>query len=115
MTFPGMFRLYDFHSNKAPRLKNARSFTFFAPDSDEEDEDEEFCPDPSAYSHFFKVTVNGDDIYIEDPLEPNSSGKQSLFSFNASLISRGFLRIRLDTPSYLLYEFINCQRWTRVN
>ena len=22
--FPGMYRIYDFHSSKAPRLKNAR-------------------------------------------------------------------------------------------
>ena len=24
VTFPGMYRIYDFHSSKAPRLRNAR-------------------------------------------------------------------------------------------
>lgn len=77
MTMPGMFRLYDFHSKQAPRLKNARPFTFFAPDSDDEGDEEEqfeFTADPNIYERFFKVTVNGDDIYIENPIAENDSG-----------------------------------------
>jgi hypothetical protein len=87
MTFPGMYRIYDFHSKKAPRLKNARNFTFFAPDSEEDDDDNEMeePPDPSAYSHFFKVVVNGDEIYIEDPTKPNEDGWTALHTCCMSL------------------------------
>lgn len=81
MSFPGMYRIYDFHSKKAPKLRNAGQFTFFAPDSDDEDEDKQTSePDPSEYKHFFKVTVNGDDIYLENPVEANESGWTPLHS-----------------------------------
>lgn len=78
MTFPGMFRIYDFHSKKAPRLQNARQFTFFAPDSDDEYENDAPEPDPEVYTKFFKVIVNSDEIYIENPLEVNDSGWTAL-------------------------------------
>ena len=75
VTFPGMHRIYDFHSNKAPRIKNAQNFTFFAPDSDDEDDEgNENTPDPSAYEHFFHVVVGNDTIYLEDPLYENENG-----------------------------------------
>ncbi len=86
MTFPGMFRIYDFHSKRAPRLKNARSFTFFAPDSDDEDNDEDAPPPhPEEYEHFFKVVVNGDEVYIEEPLCANESGWTALHTCCMSL------------------------------
>jgi hypothetical protein len=86
MTFPGMYRIYDFHSKKAPRLKNAQNFTFFVPDSEEEDENDNFeQPDPSAYSHLFKVVVNSDTIYIEDPLAANDEGWTPLHTCCMSL------------------------------
>jgi hypothetical protein len=74
MSFPGMYRIYDFHSNKAPRLKNQRQFTFFAPDSDDENDDQIENPDESAYSHLFSVLVGEDRIYLENPIEANDAG-----------------------------------------
>ena len=62
ITFPGMYRIYDFHSTKAPKLKNQRQFSFFAPDSDDEDEDDDNPPDPSEYSHLFNVQVGEDQV-----------------------------------------------------
>lgn len=86
MNFPGMFRIYDFHSKKAPRLKNAQKFTFFSNEEEsDEDEENEAPPDPSQYEHFFKVVVNGDEIYIEDPLEVNESGWTALHTCCMSL------------------------------
>jgi hypothetical protein len=75
MPVPGMYRIYDFHSKKAPRLRNAKQFTFFGPDSDEEDGAESSDQvDPEVYTKFFKTTVNGEEIYLEDPLAENDSG-----------------------------------------
>jgi hypothetical protein len=86
MTFPGMFRIYDFHSKRAPKLKNAKNFTFFGPDDDEDDDDDDDAPpNPSDYEHFFKVVVNGDDIYLEDPLMVNDSGWTALHTCCMSL------------------------------
>ena len=38
ITFPGMFRIYDFHSSLAPRLKvrPTFSFSYYGADSDDE-------------------------------------------------------------------------------
>jgi hypothetical protein len=85
MTFPGMFRIYDFHSKKAPKLKNARNFTFFANDSEDEDAGDEAQPDPADYEHLFKVVVNGDNIYLEQPLQENEAGWTPLHSCCMSL------------------------------
>lgn len=86
MTVPGMYRIYDFHSKKAPKLRNARTFTFFANESDDEEDDEDSPqPDPAIYSHFFKVIVNGDAVYLEDPLEENDAGWTPLHSCCMSL------------------------------
>jgi hypothetical protein len=77
ITFPGMYRIYDFHSTKAPKLKNQRQFSFFAPDSDDENEDEDEILE-SNYSHFFNVKVGEDVIYLEDPIEINDGGWTAL-------------------------------------
>ena len=94
ITFPGMFRIYDFHSAKAPKLKNQRQFTFFAPDSDddEDDDDEEGgggggAPDPSEYEHFFNVMVGEDRIYLEDPTYVNDAGWTALHTCCMSFLT----------------------------
>lgn len=89
MQFPGMFRIYDFHSKRAPRLaQNAPpSFNFFTLQNGPSgnDDDDYVEPEPSAYQHFFKVRVNGDDIYLEDPLEVNDAGWTPLHTCCMSL------------------------------
>ena len=92
-TYSGMYRIYDFHSAKAPKLKNQRQFTpfspFYAPDSDDDNEDDATAegqePDPAVYSRFFKVTVGEDDIYLEDPLQENDAGWTPLHACCMSL------------------------------
>ena len=89
ITFPGMYRIYDFHSPKAPRLKNSmRTFSFFAPDSDEEDEEEVDEPPPSQYAHFFHIRVGEDVIYIEDVLSVNEAGWYPLHSCCMSFMTK---------------------------
>jgi hypothetical protein len=78
ITFPGIYRIYDFHSSKAPKLKNQRQFTFFAPDSDDEDENQAQEPEESSYIHFFCVLVGEDKIYLENPLAVNQDGWTAL-------------------------------------
>lgn len=99
ITFPGMYRIYDFHSPLAPKLKNAqRSFSFFAADSDDEEDDEDNYGGggrrgllgnggegdenngsaAEVYEKFFSVTVGDDKIYLEDPLYVNESGWTAL-------------------------------------
>lgn len=97
MIFVGMYRLYDFHSNKAPKLRNQRQFPtpfspFYAPDSDEENEEDSTAaesqhsvPDPAVYGRFFKVSVGEDDIYLEDPLLENDAGWTPLHACCMSL------------------------------
>jgi hypothetical protein len=80
VSFPGMYRIYDFHSKKAPKLKNisigmpsmfgAVSFNF-EQDTNGEDEDE---PNPDVYLKFFSVELGSEKIYIEDPTEINNCG-----------------------------------------
>jgi hypothetical protein len=79
---PGMYRIYDFQSAKAPRLKNGAqsgfiAFNPFGQDSDDDDEDADGAliqPDPEQYQHLFNVTVGEDTIYFDDPLEANRDG-----------------------------------------
>lgn len=90
VAFPGMYRIYDFHSKKAPKLKNGRKFTpFFSNDSDdeeeEEEEDENYEPNPADYAHFFHVRAGGDTVYIEDPLQENEAGWTPLHACCMSL------------------------------
>ena len=99
ISFPGMYRIYDFHSSKAPRLKNMRSFSFFAPDSDEEDEDEYQEPPLSQYEHYFKIIVGQDVIYIEDPTKANEAGWTALHACCMSFLTK-------DAGSALVDEII---------
>eukprot|EP01035_Chromulina_nebulosa_P019811 gene19811-25755_t len=84
VTFPGMYRIYDFHSNQAPKLKNIqKKFIFFQNDEDDDDDDDyddSDPPDPSQYAHFFHVKVGEDVIYIEDPIKENEAGWTPLHS-----------------------------------
>ena len=67
----GMFRIYDFHSSKAPRIKQAvPSFAFFGMDEDSEDEGAGE-KDPAEYGELFHVTVGPDTVYLEDPTGAN--------------------------------------------
>eukprot|EP01038_Epipyxis_sp_PR26KG_P014703 gene14703-19761_t len=80
ISFPGMYRIYDFHSKNAPKIKQIQKISFFAPDSDEEDEEDEgngFI-DPSKYEHFFHVTVGNDIVYLENVEEMNEAGWTAL-------------------------------------
>jgi len=79
VTFPGMYRIYDFHSPKAPKLQNAKKLTFFSQEDDSDDGDDEkdcvgIAPDPCQYEDMFKVTVGDDIIYLENPIEVNDAG-----------------------------------------
>lgn len=76
ISFPGMYRIYDFHSDLAPPLKT-QPFPFFGfPDDDNSQEDEEMKQpiDKAQYEHLFHVTVGEDTIYIEEPLCVNEAG-----------------------------------------
>jgi hypothetical protein len=87
IAFPGMYRIYDFHSPKAPKLKNARpQFILFGNDSDSEEETVEVL-DSQAYESLFCVEVGGDKIYLEDPLICNSAGWTPLHTCCMSYIS----------------------------
>ena len=85
ISFPGMYRIYDFHSAKAPRLKTARQFVLFSGDS--EDEGDSNSPDPSDYAHFFKVDVNGESVYLEDVLFRNSQNWNALHTCCMSYVT----------------------------
>jgi hypothetical protein len=76
--FPGMYRIYDFHSKLAPKIKNAQRFSLFAPDSDDEEVAESDVIDSSLYSHFFRVLVGEDNVYIENPIFENGAGWTAL-------------------------------------
>lgn len=88
ISFPGMYRIYDFHSPNAPKLKNSHSFAFFGHDSDNEDDDNYQVPDISEYGHFFKVIVGQDIIYIENPLIINEAGWSPLHSCCMSFLTK---------------------------
>ena len=79
---PGMYRLQDFHSSKAPRLKSQRHprfIVFGGDDSDEEEEDDDYEePDPMEYEHLFNVEVNEETFYFEDILYENEEGWTAL-------------------------------------
>ena len=79
---PGMYRIQDFHSEKAPRLKSAAKaqFVFFGQesDSDEDVEDEYEPPSPIEYEHLFNIEVSDETIYIEDVNFVNGEGWTAL-------------------------------------
>ena len=75
VAFPGMHRIYDFHSPRAPKLKSASPFTLFQQteyDSDDDPPDDLYSEE--ELSELFCVDVGSDKIYIEDPLVVNESG-----------------------------------------
>lgn len=75
VAFPGMHRIYDFHSPRAPKLKSASPFTLFQPNEYDSDDDmPENMYDESELEQIFFVEVGNDKIYIEDPLVVNGSG-----------------------------------------
>ena len=74
-TFPGMYRIYDFHSKRAPKIQNATPFSILGLMDDGEDEDgEEMVKDPSEYSNLFTVKVGNDTVYLENVNEINDGG-----------------------------------------
>lgn len=78
VAFPGMYRIYDFHSQKAPPLQNVKKFAIFSNEDDSDDEEESdvtlIAPDPCMYDSMFKVHVADDVIYLENPIEANEAG-----------------------------------------
>ena len=89
---PGMYRIYDFHSSRAPRLKNAAQFSFspfHQEDSDDEDNENAVQPDPENYEHLFNVAVGEDTVYLEDPLASNEAGWTPLHTCCMSYLTVG--------------------------
>lgn len=85
---PGMYRLYDFHSSKAPKLKNAKqSFSMFGEESDDDEWDDGEAKDPLDYEHFFSVQLGEDTIYLEDPLTVNEAGWNALHTCCMSFLT----------------------------
>lgn len=86
---PGIYRIQDFHSSKAPPLKSPNPFVFsiqspFSYEDDDEenpqkqlllkqreDDEDKDKYDESVYKEFFSVDYQDNTIYIEDPCEPN--------------------------------------------
>ena len=52
---------------------------------DEDEEDENYEPNPADYEHFFHVRAGGDTVYIEDPLQENEAGWTPLHACCMSL------------------------------
>ena len=88
---PGMYRIQDFHSEKAPRLKSAAkvNFAFFGQeDSDNEDDEDDYePPSPIEYEHMFSVEVSDETIYIEDVCFINEEGWTALHSCCMSFVT----------------------------
>ena len=70
MSFPGMYRIYDFQSKNAPISDSLNV------NEDNDNTENEV----SSHHNFFVVTVGGDKIYLEDPLSPNEAGWTPLHS-----------------------------------
>ena len=86
-----MYRIQDFHSEKAPRLKSAAKaqFVFFGQesDSDEDVEDEYEPPSPIEYEHLFNIEVSDETIYIEDVNFVNGEGWTALHTCCMSFVT----------------------------
>lgn len=83
-----MFRIYDFHSSKAPRIKQAQnSFAFFGMDEDSDEEDSR-PKDPSEYEHLFHVQVGNDTVYLEDPVGSNECSWTPLHTCCMSFVTK---------------------------
>ena len=74
ITFPGMYRIYDFHSSKAPKIKNNKPMMFYSTAPDESVPDDDPPPDPSEYSHMLCLQVGEDKVYIDDVGYVNPDG-----------------------------------------
>jgi hypothetical protein len=74
ITFPGMFRIYDFHSPNAPKIKSMANFLMFGQEVDEQEDENENQFSESELEKIFSVQVGNDKIYLEDPQEVNASG-----------------------------------------
>jgi hypothetical protein len=77
ITFPGMHRIYDFHSERAPKIKNVTSFVMFgqaAADEDDDDDEDQNKFSEAELENIFFVQVGNDKIYLEDPQAVNGSG-----------------------------------------
>ena len=72
-----MYRIHDFHSSLAPKIKSIKQFVYFMDDDSDDDLDdagEAYTPDPAIYEQFFKVVVNDENIYLEDVQAMNEAG-----------------------------------------
>jgi len=79
VSFPGMYRIYDFHSRKAPRIKNSAPFSMLClMDSDDEEEEEQGAIVSTEYESLFNVKVGNDTVYFEDVNEVNDAGWTAL-------------------------------------
>lgn len=107
ITFPGMYRIYDFHSSLAPRIKSARHFVLFSDESDEEDALNSQNIDPSTYEHFFKVMVNDEAVYLEDVLFINEQGWQALHTTCMSYVTSSAGLLLIDEMIRLGASFEN--------
>lgn len=101
ISFPGMYRIYDFHSKRAPRLKSASiGMSMFSPMALEEDDPQD--ADPEVFSKFFSVKVGNDTIFLEDPTFVNDAGWTALhtccMSFSTAAAGAALVEeyIRLD-------------------
>lgn len=74
ITFPGMHRIYDFHSTRAPKIKNMSNFIMFGQETDDEADENENAFTESELETVFFVQVGNDKIYLEDPVAVNASG-----------------------------------------
>ena len=92
---PGMYRISDFHSELAPRLKSTmamqrQQFVFFGQedsDDDEEDEDDYDDPPEEQYEHLFHIVCQDEHIYIDDILLENEDGWTALHTCCMSFLS----------------------------
>lgn len=80
VSFPGMYRIYDFHSRRAPRIKNSAPFSMLClMDSDDEDDEEgEGAIVSTDYESLFHVKVGNDMVYFDDVNEVNDAGWTAL-------------------------------------
>lgn len=104
---PGMFTIYDFHSDKAPKLKlsshlSNNPFAILNGDEDDDDDDDK-NKDPDVYGKFFSVDVGDDKIYIEDVLHANMSGWLPLHACCMSTVT-------LDAAMQLINEMLVQER-----
>jgi hypothetical protein len=87
IAFPGMYRIYDFHCPRAPKLKNASPFTLFSQEFESDDEAQEDMLDEAELEAMFSIEVGNDKIYLEDPLAENAANWTPLHSCCMSFLT----------------------------